>query len=118
MAATIQSSAAQPQLSAMNELALADRLILLRGLIALCAADGSLDRPLRVTDAQGTLVGYVSAMYPRTKTQLPPLTDEKCRELARQRANRQGLLTEEEFLNEIHSRIKERAENAMERAVR
>jgi hypothetical protein len=90
----------------------AERLALLRELVQLCHADGSLNGGLRITDEQNKLLSIVTPMLPRTKTPLPELTDEDRAEIQRRRANRQGVMSEEQFFAEIRSRIKEREESA------
>lgn len=88
-----------------------ERLKLLRELVKLCFADGSLGKPLKVTDENDTHVGLIMAMYPKTTEPLPPLTKEERADLQRRLDNPGKTMSHEEFVTRARKTIRELRES-------
>ncbi len=83
----------------------AQRMQFLCEAVQLCAADDSLDKPLKVTEDSGPVVGYVISVLPRTTTPFPELTQEEEAELERRIDDRKNAVFHEEFLASVRELI-------------
>jgi hypothetical protein len=79
----------------------AERLKVLRDLVMLCFADGRLKEPLCLSEDGDPFRAYALAMFPRTTTPPPPLTDEERIELQRRIDNRHNAISHEEFVKRV-----------------
>jgi hypothetical protein len=104
--------AAAPTLTeSLRSLSAAERLKMLRELVLLCFADGSLKQPLCVTEDNDPIRAYVLARFPRTTQPFPELTPEEEAEIQRRIANRHNAMSHEEFVRRVVRRIRERRGN-------
>lgn len=101
------SSGSLPVSELLRNVTPGERLKLLRELVKLCFADGSLNNPLRVTEDGDGFAGYISALFPRTTEPFPETTAEEEAETQRRIANRHNAIPHDEFMRRVVSTIRE-----------
>lgn len=99
-------------IESISSLPSGERKKVLRELLKLCYADGELQGPMLVTNDDDLFSGYVFAMFPRTQTPLPDLTEEERAELQRRYDNRHQAVSEAEFIARVRALARERSETA------